>query len=555
LGNVMDSNSFLIFVLIGLVVLLTIILLRRIRHEKYQTAVIQQMSLTDFSEFLLTNSIDGTIGDVARKVSDLLQKSIGCDRIVFLRKKRRFLELNYYHGIRRFNRLDFRIEYQENLARTLTMDYLPRPLEKLQGVLPVKYYDMLRQQGLMMFFPIFWRNNLYGVYFVRSSLKTNTTAFNLLVASLAQSLSAAYHVKWHESRNEYLLKQLQETNTTLSSGYNGGKNISETHLLKLVKHHSSETIVPDVIKSIKKDLGINRIAYLWQKNSEKEKPPHVVQEGVDNNLDVSRSVRFDQFEKLVNDGKTVTIENLIQTQPSIRPLMKTLRNSGLTHLVSFPLANDRPGILAWSSNKDPVRLRQQLDRLHNHVVDLVENAESFERIEAMSYTDNLTGLANQRYFNRRLEEEIQRAKRYNRELALIIFDLDQLKQINDTYGHLAGDMALRQVGKVLRKSIRTIDIIARYGGDEFCIIMPEAETSTCTKFMERLRKEIGRVRLTIDRVPTPLSFTISLGGAIFPIHAKDSKQLVYAADMALIKAKDNGRNTSWLFSENLQTTE
>jgi hypothetical protein len=204
----MLSQAYITAALVVLVVALIILLVFRVRHEKKQLTLIRRMKLKEFSEFLRTNSVEGTIQQVAGKVSDLLKDVLGCQRIVFLRKQRNFLELNYYHGINKFNRSDFRIKFSHQLAELLRVTFLPQKLLLLEGQLSQPVFNKLTQLGFDVFFPIFWRDNLYGVYFIKSSFETKTPSFNLLLASLAQSLSAAYHIKWHESRYNKLEQKI-----------------------------------------------------------------------------------------------------------------------------------------------------------------------------------------------------------------------------------------------------------------------------------------------------------------------------------------------------------
>jgi diguanylate cyclase (GGDEF)-like protein len=179
---------------------------------------------------------------------------------------------------------------------------------------------------------------------------------------------------------------------------------------------------------------------------------------------------------------------------------------------------------------------------------LVGNAESFEEMESLSFTDSLTGLSNQRYFKKRLDEEIDRARRHNRSLALVVFDMDELKAINDQYGHMAGDAVIARMGPILRTSIRAIDIIARYGGDEFCVVMPEADAPTCTRFMKRLQNRISETKFMISGDKREIYCTVSQGGAVFPIHADSGGGLFQAADLALLGAKAQGRNQYVLYN-------
>ncbi len=541
----METETALIILLGILVVILTYFLITRIRKDKKQTTAIRQMNLSEFSSFLRTNSLDGTIQSVASKVSELLKKSFGCEVIIFLRKKRHFLELNYFYGLRGFDRNDFRLDYRWQLAQRLKADFLPRRFEQLKDLLPSQFNRRLNELHVDLYFPIFWRDNLYGLYFIRSTIETNSPSFNLLIAGLAQSLSAAYHIKWHESRYESLQKQLDDVKTLSRKEARVSQRL-QTNILKLVRHHNSETIVPKLIGSLKKDLGISRVAYLYQ-DRHHEKSPLIFQEGVNRTLEAPNPEAFHAILKLVATGSSLAIDELAKRDGRLKNWTRDLNDKGLKFVTALPLSYERAGVLAFSGEALPV-INKQLQVLKPHISHLIDNAESYERLEEMSNTDSLTSLANQRYFSKRLEEEISRAKRYSRKLALIFFDVDALKTTNDKYGHLAGDEILRQVGQILRKTTRAIDIVARYGGDEFCIIMPESDVTTCVKFMERLKGEVAGWEFAIDGVPDRIQCTISQGGAVFPNHANDPKQLIYAADMALLKAKEAGRNTSLLYS-------
>ncbi|MBU8932732.1 MAG: GGDEF domain-containing protein [candidate division Zixibacteria bacterium] len=544
----MDYQAVLIVALVILTGILSLMLVSRIRNERRQMAVMKGMNLSDFSRFLLSNSAGGTIGEVARKVSTLLEESCGCDRVLFLRKRRGWLELNYQHGLGHPDRRAYRVVAGTKLSKVLEADFLPRPIAALQGVLPDRYFRTISKSKVDLFFPVFWRDNLYGVYFVRSTIHTDSRSFNVLVASMAQSLSAAYHVKWHESRIERMQKRLDEVNPPDAISAVNPPVAAPSSLLKLVLHRNAETIIPKLIHSIREDLNINRIAFLYRRNGKKNSHPLLVQGGLSRALLAPDQDCLDNLLKVV-DKATMPVGQLADEQTPMGVWASSLREAGLESIASFSLTPDCPGVLAWSGGSPQVSLKDKLQVARTSAADLMDNAESFERIEEMSYTDGLTGLANQRYFRRRLDEEIQRAKRYDRKLAFIIFDLDGLKATNDTYGHLAGDAVLKQMGGILRRSIRAIDIIARYGGDEFCIIMPETDATTCLKFMERLKGDVAGTSFVIPGTDERLGCTVSLGGAVYPDHADVPKQLIHFADMALLEAKSSGRNKSVLFDE------
>jgi diguanylate cyclase (GGDEF)-like protein len=155
--------------------------------------------------------------------------------------------------------------------------------------------------------------------------------------------------------------------------------------------------------------------------------------------------------------------------------------------------------------------------------------------------DPLTGLFNRRYFETRIEEEIQRARRYSLDLALLVIDADNFKMLNDVLGHLAGDQVLRAVSDTLRRSVRAFDVCTRFGGEEFAILMPGSHAASALQSAERIRQHIADYRFAPLAMPAHLHPTISIGAAV--LAADDTPQdLIARADRALYAAKAAGKN-------------
>ncbi|MBN2695691.1 GGDEF domain-containing protein [bacterium] len=164
----------------------------------------------------------------------------------------------------------------------------------------------------------------------------------------------------------------------------------------------------------------------------------------------------------------------------------------------------------------------------------------FEEIYNMTIVDGLTEIHNKRYFLESLEKEISRAKRYERPLCLIMFDIDFFKKINDTYGHLTGDYVLKKMSQVIRDSIRREEIFARYGGEEFAIIMPETPKKSAVTLAEKVRQLIETTIFSFEGHVVPV--TISLGVADLNKSISSALELIAFADKNLYKAKHSGRN-------------
>ena len=158
----------------------------------------------------------------------------------------------------------------------------------------------------------------------------------------------------------------------------------------------------------------------------------------------------------------------------------------------------------------------------------------------LAITDGLTQVANRRHFDERIHEEIDRSQRYGRPLVLLLLDIDHFKKVNDSYGHPAGDAVLRRVADICRASIRTLDLVARFGGEEFAILLPETDIPGALQLAERIREEIAASPVVYG--PHTIQVTASLGVAATENGDRDSEQLLKAADEMLYAAKQGGRN-------------
>jgi diguanylate cyclase (GGDEF)-like protein len=164
-----------------------------------------------------------------------------------------------------------------------------------------------------------------------------------------------------------------------------------------------------------------------------------------------------------------------------------------------------------------------------------------ETLHNLSIRDPLTGLFNRRYMEESLDRELLKAKRYNRSLGVIMIDIDHFKRFNDTYGHEAGDQVLRELGVFLQNHIRLTDIPCRFGGEEFTLILPEADILFTQQRAEQIRVDVAAIRVSIQG-QTLAEITISQGVAVFPGNGQTGAELLRAADEALYRAKQQGRN-------------
>jgi diguanylate cyclase (GGDEF)-like protein len=184
-----------------------------------------------------------------------------------------------------------------------------------------------------------------------------------------------------------------------------------------------------------------------------------------------------------------------------------------------------------------LRKRDQT-QIDNQTLQLIKNEEILRELSVRDYQTNLF---NRRYLEETLKREIQRATRKHQPVGVIMIDIDHFKNYNDTFGHATGDFLLQRLGELLARQIRVDDIACRYGGDEFVLVLPDADLSVLQERAEELRKKVKQIQFS-NEVIDMRSITISQGIAVFPRHGSTSEAILQAADAALYQAKKEGRD-------------
>ena len=218
-------------------------------------------------------------------------------------------------------------------------------------------------------------------------------------------------------------------------------------------------------------------------------------------------------------------------------------------VLAMPLANDEKIVGVIEAVRERARSRrfddaevETLEILAAPLAAAIANVGRAMEAERLSQTDDLTKLHNSRFMRQCLISEIKRARRYGSTVSAVFLDLDDFKEVNDRRGHLVGSHVLVEMAAVILQSVRDTDIVARYGGDEFVVIIPETAAADAQRVAERVRAGIARYEFTGGHENLHLSLTASFGVASFPEHAQSPQQLIIAADTAMYEAKAASKN-------------
>ncbi|MDD4981976.1 MAG: GGDEF domain-containing protein [Candidatus Omnitrophica bacterium] len=207
---------------------------------------------------------------------------------------------------------------------------------------------------------------------------------------------------------------------------------------------------------------------------------------------------------------------------------------------SIPLVIDKDTSAYLVASGIEEKDNERLQILAGQLLIMLRRSLLYRRIQELAIMDGLTQVFGRRHFLERLNEEVKRSKKFKHNLSFLMVDIDRFKSFNDRYGHLVGDAILREVSQVIRETVRQIDFVGRYGGEELSVALPETDKDQALLAAERIRHAVESRNIKV--YDEELKVTISVGLSTFPDDANDSSPLIENADSALYRAKDAGRN-------------
>jgi diguanylate cyclase (GGDEF)-like protein len=313
---------------------------------------------------------------------------------------------------------------------------------------------------------------------------------------------------------------------------------------RLTENLPESAIPPIVVRFAKEFFHATRVGYFV---GQEETDDYILRDGAGFPPDLMGRIRLPAEKGILG---TAVRKKMVASREDLAPAETTSGESSSEHSrmeLDFvaPItvnATTRGVLVLGGCGVDIAYERQNVAMLADLFGAALQNAITGKMLESSASLDDLTGLSSRRHFTLWFETEIRRARNYLTPLSIFLFDIDHFKKVNDTYGHHAGDLVLRKVAEVARKNTRSSDLVSRYGGEEFTVVMTSANREQALSYANMLRETIAATGTRIPGLKNPLRVTISGGVATFPGDGGTTTDLLNAADQALYRAKSDGRN-------------
>jgi len=494
-----------------------------------------QMGLVQEVSRQMTESLDEM--EICQNAVDAMVKSFGYDEVAISRLiEGSKLELIAIGGIKD---MGYRLGFQQHVGQGI----LGHVAETRQPYFthdithdPYYYHPSNLGSGAVMAVPIMNDEVLIGVLYIQSASADTITPDDLQILQTIAShlVTAIQKARFYADIKEHLMSMtiLQSVTQTVNSSLEL-KHIFETVIRRLKESYGYSYVSIYLLEETALRLGA-QVGY----------PEELIIHEIPVSMGIAgRTVRTRQTQ-FIRDVKADP--NFLSTSLDVEseiciPLVK---NDTILGILNIESNSDRP-----LTEKD----LELLTAFASPVALAIDNARLHAEVTSLALTDGMTGLVNRRAFDQTLATEAARAARYAHSLALIMIDIDSFKVFNDTHGHPAGDERIRAIARLLLDNVRDPDVAARYGGDEFAVILPHTTKEGGRMLAERLRESAEAQAPRKPRSGAPVAgYTISLGVAVFPEDGITTSELLLAADNAELSAKRLGKNRVCTHDETME---
>jgi diguanylate cyclase (GGDEF)-like protein len=319
----------------------------------------------------------------------------------------------------------------------------------------------------------------------------------------------------------------------------------------LTEKLSADCIPAIAVRAFKEFFHATQVGYFV---AVPNSPDYTLEVGVGFSPDWQERVRVHSDEGILGvtlQKRTVVSRTELRASSGRRPSGRSLEQLGVSPDFAAPVFGvaELAGVIVVSGSPfPPDEERRYVSMLADLISIAIQKANLSDAHKTAAWKDDLTGVAKRLHFLQRFEAEIRRTENYQQPFALFMFDVDRFKAVNDTYGHAAGDVVIRKVAEIAMLNTRSSDLVGRYGGDEFLVLITSSTQEQAFQYCENIRKKFAATEIRIPGLAEPIRLTISGGLAVFPAHGHSTAELTRAADHALYEAKRRGRDQTVIAS-------
>ncbi|MCK4585509.1 GAF domain-containing protein [candidate division WOR-3 bacterium] len=492
-------------------------LIKKVENQLREKSALEHIGITLTSTLKLSDVLQTFVSAAV----DLTNTEMGSIIVIDEKEKRIQKAYNYNKKRKRLESYESTARLNRGISGRILSKKRPVAIRDIRNEKDVNPTALKKKRRGVLAIPVMIKKKLIAILFVGSSKprvfsKREVSQISVLTNQAAVAIE-----------NARLYAQIEQKIRNLSISY----KISQT----LISTLDLETLLLKILEELKKAFGYYNAAILLVDRESSKLIIKAAKGYPQKILKMKLRIGIDGITgHVAATGETYYAPDVSKDKYYIE---------GVPHVkseVAIPLKIEKRtiGVLDVESKKNDAFSEWEIKLLSiiaAQIANAIEKSRLYEETKMLSLTDPLTELPNRRHFDIMIDTELRRSERYNRPLSLLLIDLDNFKSYNDRNGHLEGDKVLAEYAKFMKLSIRDIDFICRFGGDEFVVVLPETDESFAKAVAERIRKRVYNAR-------EKLGITLSIGVASYPLDGEDKISLVMASDRACYIAKEEGGN-------------